>query len=134
MLQDSGVHVYTMQDVDRHGIAGVLDMALSRIDPYRNRPLHCTFDIDSIDPIAAPGTGTLARGGLSYRESHFICEEMAATGRLVGLDLVEVNPLIDSIPQEQMHGDDPEMGPASVTVQLACELALSALGKNIMQK
>merc|ERR1719498_271851 len=117
MLQDSGVHVYTMQDVDRHGIAGVLDMALSRIDPYRNRPLHCTFDIDSIDPIAAPGTGTLARGGLSYREAHYICEEMAATGRLVGMDVVEINPLVDTLP-ERMHGDDPDAGAASETVQL----------------
>jgi len=133
MLQESGAHVYTMQDVDRHGIAQVMAMALSKIDPHNNRPLHLTLDIDGIDPGAAPGTGTLARGGLSYRESHFICEEMALTNRLVGCDLVEVNPLVDSLP-EQMHGDDPDLGPASATVQLCCELALSVLGKTILQK
>jgi len=132
MLQESGAHVYTMHDVDRHGIAQVMSMALSRVDPHKNRPMHLTLDIDGMDPAAAPGTGTLARGGLSYRETHFICEEMASTNRLVGCDIVEVNPLVDQLP-ETMHGDDPDMGPASCTVQLACELALSALGKTILQ-
>jgi arginase len=133
MLQNSGANVFTMQDVDRHGISQVMAMALNKIDPYNNRPLHLTLDIDGIDPISAPGTGTLARGGLSYRESHYICEEMASTNRLVGCDLVEVNPLVDHLP-ETMHGDDPEMGPASSTVQLCCELALSCLGKTILQR
>merc|ERR1719305_943805 len=84
--------------------------------------------------MAAPGTGTLARGGISYREAHYICEELAGTNRLVGLDLVEVNPLIDTLPEEQMHGDDPDMGPCSCTVGLTCELALSALGKTILSR
>jgi arginase len=132
-LQTSGVHIFTMHDVDRHGISQVIAMAMSKIDPYNNRPVHLTFDIDGIDPAAAPGTGTLARGGLNYRESHFICEELASSNRLVGLDLVEVNPLVDALP-EKMHGDDPTMGPASCTVQLCCELALSALGKTIIQR
>jgi len=134
LLQNSGAHIFTMQDVDRHGIAQVMSMALSKIDPYSQRPLHLTLDIDGIDPIAAPGTGTLARGGLSYRETHYICEEMASTNRLVGLDLVEVNPLVDTLLEAQMHGDDPDLGPASCTVQLCCELALSALGKTIIQR
>jgi arginase len=133
MLQESGAHIFTMQDVDRHGIAQCVSMALSKIDPYNNRPIHMTLDIDGIDPIAAPGTGTLARGGLTYREAHYICEEMAATNRLVGTDIVEVNPLVDMLP-EKMHGDDPDMGPASITVQLCVELALSVLGKNIIHR
>lgn len=131
MLRSSGAHIYTMAHVDRLGIAQVVAMALQRIDPQNNRPLHLTFDIDAIDPVYAPGTGTLARGGLSYRESHFICEEMAATHRLVGMDLVEINPLVDHIP-ERMHGDDLEMAPTSQTIQLGIELVLSALGKNIL--
>jgi len=131
LLQESGVHVFTMALVDRIGIAQVMDMALSRVDPYHNRPLHLSFDIDAIDPVYAPGTGTLARGGLTYRESHYICEEMASTNRLVGMDLVEVNPLVDHLP-ERMHGDDVDMGPTTQTVSLAMELVLSSLGKNIM--
>lgn len=131
MLQESGVHIFTMAHVDRFGIAQVVSMALNRIDPYNNRPLHLTLDIDGIDPVCAPGTGTLARGGLTFRESHYICEEMAASNRLVGMDLVEVNPLVDHLP-ERMHGDDPDLAPASQTVQLACGLVLSSLGKNIL--
>lgn len=131
MLKASGVHTFTMSQVDRLGISQVVTLALQRIDPNNERPLHLTFDIDAIDPVYAPGTGTLARGGLSYREAHFICEEMAATQRLVGMDLVEINPLVDHIP-DRMHGDDPEMAPTSQTVQLGVELILSALGKNIL--
>lgn len=134
MLQESGCHIFTMQDVDRHGISQVMSMAMSKIDPYNNRPIHLTLDVDGIDPAVAPGTGTLARGGLSYRETHYICEDLAATNRLVGCDLVEVNPLVDYLPEEQMHGDDPDLGPASCTVQLCCELALSVLGKTIIQR
>jgi len=122
---------YTMNHVDRLGIAQVVDMALSRVDPYSNRPLHLTFDIDGIDPVYAPGTGTLARGGLTYRESHYICEELASRSRLVGMDLVEVNPLVDHLP-ERMHGDDPNLRPTTQTVGLAMELCLSSLGKNIL--
>lgn len=132
MLCESGCHIYTMQDVDRYGISKVVSMARSKVDPYDNRPIHLTLDIDGLDPIAAPGTGTLARGGLSYREAHFICEELASTNRLVGCDLVEVNPLVDILPVEQMHGDDPDLGPCSCTVSLCCELALSVLGRTIL--
>lgn len=108
-------------------------MALEAVDPYHKRPLHLSFDIDAIDPAYAPGTGTLARGGLTYRESHYICEELATTNRLVGMDLVEVNPLVDVRPA-RMHGDDPDMAPTTTTVSLAMELCLSGLGKNILNQ
>ena len=110
-------------------------------------PLHLSLDIDSVDPHFAPGTGTAARGGLSYREIHYICEELALTRRLVSMDLVEVNPGLDppSPPPSEngetageakrsssMHGDHPAIrGGASPTVRLAVELVLSALGKVI---
>jgi len=134
MLHNSNVHVFTMRDVDKHGIAKVIEKALKAIDPNNNRPLHLTLDIDAVDPHFAPGTGTCARGGLTYREIHYVCEEMALTERLVSMDLVEVNPGLDPPPNPEasMHGDNPELLPASPTVQLGVELALSALGKRIM--
>merc|ERR1719421_1525068 len=87
-----------MREVDKHGIAKVMEMALSAIDPNGFRPLHLSLDIDAVDPHFAPGTGTAARGGLSYREIHYICEECALTKRLVSMDLVEVNPGLDPPP------------------------------------
>jgi len=132
MLQESGAHVFTMAQVDRLGIAQVMALAIEKVDPYHRRPLHLTFDIDAIDPVFAPGTGTLARGGLTYRESHYICEEMSATNRLVAMDLVEVNPLVDIRPRESMHGDDPDLAATTTTVSFALELCFSCLGKNIL--
>merc|ERR1719162_1801039 len=110
-----------MAQVDRLGIAQVMALAIEKVDPYHRRPLHLTFDIDAIDPVYAPGSGTLARGGLTYRESHYICEELSSTKRLVGMDLVEINPLVDQRP-ERMHGDDPDLLPTTTTVSLGMEL------------
>merc|ERR1712048_1010981 len=98
-----------MGDVDRLGICRVIEDALERVDPNRKRPIHLSLDVDGIDPQVAPGTGTCARGGLTYREIHYICEELALTRRLVSMDLVEINPGIDSAPQPKMHGDDERM-------------------------
>jgi len=132
LLKDSGLHVFTMQDIDRHGIGSVMEMALERIDRKGVRPLHLSFDIDACDPTCAPGTGTLARGGLSYREAHYVCERLAATARLGSMDMVEVNIDLDEPGKQQvMHGDDPNIrgGP---TVSFAMELIASALGKVIL--
>ena len=90
MLRRSGVRIFTMRDVDKHGIARVVEMAIEAVGPNHDNPLHLSLDIDSVDPHFAPGTGTAARGGLSYREIHYICEELALTKRLVSMDLVEV--------------------------------------------
>ena len=72
-----------MRDVDKHGIARVCEMAIEALDPSHSCPIHLSLDIDGVDPHFAPGTGTCARGGLSYREVHYVCEEMSLTGRLV---------------------------------------------------
>lgn len=134
MLKASNVHVYTMRDVDKYGIARVVEMAMQGIDPNGRLPLHLSLDIDGVDPMYAPGTGTCARGGLTYREIHYVCEELALSERLVGMDLVEVNPALEQStpPRERLHGDNPDLKPTTPTVQLAVELVLSALGKTIM--
>lgn len=78
--------------------------------------LAASLDLDSLDPIYAPGVGTPVDGGLTYREAHMACELIAETGLLVGMDLVEVNPILDH---------------RNRTAELAVELALSALGRRV---
>lgn len=79
----------------RHGIGKVMDMALAWIGS--DTPIHLSFDIDALDPMWAPSTGTAVRGGLTLREGDFIAECVAETGSLIALDLVEVNPSLDEV-------------------------------------
>ena len=116
LVRQSGVHVFTMSDIDRQGLATVTRRALSLI--LRGRAdLHVSFDLDACDPTIAPGVGTAVRGGLSYREAHMLLEMVAETGRLRALDLVEVNPSLET------H---------NTTADLAVGLALSALGQRVL--
>ncbi|KAJ4291589.1 Arginase, catabolizes arginine to ornithine and urea [Collariella sp. IMI 366227] len=79
-----------MFDIDRHGIGRVMEMALAHIGS--DTPIHLSFDVDALDPMWAPSTGTPVRGGLTLREGDYICECVHQTGSLVAVDLVEVNP------------------------------------------
>jgi len=115
-IRASGVHVFTMKDIDRDGIAAVADRALA-LATAGTGGLHVSFDLDVCDPSIAPGVGTPVKGGLDYREAHLIMELIADSGRLLALDLVEVNPTLDV---------------RNATAILAAELALSALGQNIL--
>jgi arginase len=115
-IRDSHVHLFTMKDIDQHGIATVMTRALA-IAGRGTIGVHVSADLDVCDPSIAPGVGTPVKGGLDYREAHTVMEMVADSGRLVALDLVEVNPILDV--QNQ-------------TAVLAAELALSALGKRII--
>jgi len=115
-VRQSGVHAYTMKDIDRRGIAKVVEEALGTICDG-DAALHVSFDMDGVDPGISPGVGTPVRGGLSYREAHLLMEMAADTERLVALDVVEVNPVLDL---------------QNATAILGCELILSALGKEIL--
>jgi arginase len=115
-IRDSGVHVFTMKDIDRVGMAEVAERAL-RLASDGTGGLHVSFDMDACDPGIAPGVGTPVRGGLSYREAHLLMELVADTGRLLALDLVEINPTLDV---------------RNETAVLAAELASSALGQRIL--
>ena len=115
-IRTAGVHVFTMKDVDRHGIATVAERAIA-LASTGTGGIHVSFDLDVCDPTIAPGVGTPVKGGLDYRESHMIMELVADSQRLVALDLVEVNPTLDL---------------RNVTAEFAAELALSALGKRIL--
>ncbi|MGD9904673.1 MAG: arginase [Vicinamibacterales bacterium] len=116
IVKAAGVHAFTMKDVDRLGIAGVMDRAIAAASAGTGG-IHVSFDLDVCDPTIAPGVGTPVKGGLDYREAHFVMEAVAESGRLVALDLVEVNPALDV---------------RNTTAELAAELALSALGKRIL--
>jgi arginase len=116
LVRDSKVHVFTMKDVDRLGITEVMDRALT-LACDGTAGVHVSFDMDVCDPSIAPGVGTPVKGGLNYREAHVVMEMVAERGRLTSLDLVEVNPTLDLRNQ---------------TAELGVELALSALGKQIL--
>lgn len=131
LLRESGVFFYTMHEVDRYGIGQVVEMAVHNVNPFADRPVHISFDIDSCDPSIAPGTGTCSRGGLSFREAHFIMERLSMTNNLVSCDIVEVNPNLDVKVEGKMHGDDPHIQTDLMTVRLGVELVASALGKTI---
>jgi arginase len=115
-IRASGVRVFTMKDIDRDGIATVAERAIA-VAAEGTGGIHVSFDLDVCDPSIAPGVGTPVRGGLNYREAHMIMELVADAARLVALDLVEINPTLDV---------------RNATAELAVELALSALGKNIL--
>ena len=115
VLRASGATVFTMQQIDRQGLASVVMQALDVVRAAGGG-FHVSFDLDVIDPSHAPGVGTPVPGGISYREAHLIMELVAETGGLTSLDLVEVNPILDR---------------ENVTGQLAAEMAWSACGKSI---
>ncbi len=115
-LRAHNIHVFTMSDIDQRGMTNVMQQAIAIAGQYDN-PIHLSLDLDSLDPREAPGVGTPVRGGLSYREAHLAMELVAASHRLVSMDVVEVNPILDS---------------ENTTAKLAVELILSALGKKIL--
>jgi len=115
-IRAAKITVFTMKDVDRLGIAQVMERALS-IACQDTGGLHVSFDMDVCDPTIAPGVGTAVKGGLDYREAHMVMEMIAECGRLTSVDLVEVNPTLDL---------------RNTTAELGTELALSAMGKQIL--
>lgn len=116
LLREAGVLVLTMADIDRRGMYDVTAEAIAHASEG-TRGLHVSFDMDVVDPSEAPGVGTPVHGGITYREAHLAMELVAASERLISMDLVEVNPILDQ---------------ANRTAQLATELALSATGKRII--
>src|SRR5579871_2060436 len=94
LVRNSGVHVFTMKDIDRNGIASVVEQAVA-LAGAGTAGIHVSLDLDACDPTIAPGVGTAVKGGLDYREAHTAMEIIADSGRLTALDLVEVNPTLD---------------------------------------
>ncbi len=108
---------FTMTDIDRRGMLACVEDAIE-IASKASGGFAVTFDVDVIDPRFAPGSGTLVRGGITYREAHLALEVIAENnGKMRSFEIVEVNPMLDK---------------SNITVELAGELILSALGKTIL--
>ncbi|MBI1798146.1 MAG: arginase [Candidatus Eisenbacteria bacterium] len=116
ILKKSGVTVYTMRDLDERGMRDVVDEATG-IASDGTAGIHISFDLDVVDPEDAPGTGTPVWGGITYREAHLAMEMLSDRAQIVAIDLVEVNPVLDT---------------QNMTGILAAELAQSVLGKRIL--
>jgi arginase len=115
ILKRLGVTVYTMRDIDERGMRDVVDEAV-RIASDGADGIHLSFDLDVVDPEDAPGTGTPVWGGITYREAHLAMELLSDRAEIVAIDLVEVNPVLDT---------------QNMTGVLAAELAQGVLGKRI---
>jgi arginase len=116
LIRECGLKVFTMNDIDRMGIAKVMDEALG-IVTTGTAGFHLSFDLDGCDPSIAPGVGTPVRGGVDYRESRFFMEAVAASGKMLAMEMTEVDPVIDT---------------GNVTAKLTKQLVLSALGKRLI--
>lgn len=115
-VRDSGVHVFTMRDIDERGMKPVMGDAI-RFAMEGTAGFHISFDMDSVDPQQAPGVGTPVPGGLTYREAHLAMEMAGDSGGVLSMEVVEVNPVLDI---------------ANRTADLAVQLIASALGKRIL--
>jgi len=116
LIKKLGIRFYTMREIDERGLAACIDDAI-KIASQGSGGYAVTFDVDVLDPGDAPGSGTLVRGGLSYREAHLAMEKIAEAGGMRSLEVVEINTALDV---------------NNRTAELGVELILSALGKRIL--
>jgi arginase len=118
LLEAAGVTVFSIAVIDRYGITRVVERALE-IATDGTDGFYASFDLDVMDPTVAPGVGTPVPGGLTVREGHLLMEILAASGVMVGLDIVEVNPILDD---------------RNRTARLAVDLILSGTGKRVWKQ
>jgi len=114
-LREADVMVQSIEQIDRIGMLGALEKCIERVSRDVDG-IYLSFDMDALDPRHAPGVGTPVNGGLTFREAHLACEVIAGTGKLIGMDMVEVNPILDIQNQTAIH---------------AVEFIRSALGSRI---
>jgi len=114
--REYGITIYTMRDIDERGMRAILNEAIARVTDGTDG-LHVSLDLDFVDPREAPGVGTPVRGGATYREAHLAMETLWDTERVVSMDLVEVNPVLDEV---------------NHTAELAVGLMASAFGQRIL--
>jgi arginase len=120
-IREKGIKAFTMYDIDKYGIGKVMDLALAHLlKNDKNRPIHLSWDIDAVDPIHAPATGTIVRGGLTYREAHFVAESVAKSGNLASLEMVELNPTLS------------DASGSNETIDLGLGIISSFMGKSII--
>ena len=116
LIAKTGLKFFTMRDIDERGMSACMNDAI-KIASRGTAGYGVTFDVDALDPGDAPGSGTLVRGGLTYREAHLAMEKIAEAGGMRSLEVVEINTALDV---------------NNKTAELGVELILSALGKTIL--
>lgn len=116
IIRESGITAFSMREIDMLGMPEVMRRALEVVTTG-TAGFHLSFDLDGTDPSVAPGVGTPVRGGTNWRESHLVMEQAAETGRLIGLEMTEINPILDK---------------RNKTAKATVELVTSALGKRIL--
>lgn len=116
LIRKLGMRFFTMREIDERGMSACMDEAIA-IASRASAGYAVTFDVDALDPGDAPGSGTLVRGGLTYRESHLAMEKIAEAGGMLSLEVVEINTALDV---------------NNRTAELGVEMILSALGKTIL--
>ncbi len=110
------IEAYSMSDLDKHGVHRIIAKVLTSMRAKVDH-LHVSFDLDSVDPMYAPGVGTPVPGGLTYREAHLIMEAIADTGYMSSLEIAEVNPILDD---------------RNKSAEFAADLIASSMGKRIL--
>jgi len=115
-VRDSGIRAFTMRHIDERGLRSIMEEAIA-IASDGTAGFHLSLDMDYVDPKEAPGVGTPVRGGGTYREAHLAMEMICDSGKMLSMEVVEVNPVIDEVNR---------------TADLAVELVMSALGKRIL--
>lgn len=115
-IRRSGSRVFTMREIDERGMSRIMRRAL-QVVCKDTAGFHVSFDLDALDPEIAPGVGTPVRGGIDLREAHLMMEMIADSGKMIGLEMVELNPILDH---------------RNTTGELAVELILSAFGQRIL--
>jgi arginase len=116
IVRESGVTAFTMRDIDECGLRNIMERAIRTVTDG-TAGFHLSLDMDAVDPDEAPGVGTPVRGGMTYREAHLAMETICDSGRLLSMEIVEVNPVLDD---------------ANRTALLGVELVMSAMGKKIL--
>lgn len=115
-IKKLNVPVYTMSDVDKLGIHRIINRVLKQFKEKVDH-IHVSFDVDSVDPLVAPGVGTPVPGGLNYREAHLLMESIAECGCMSSLEVAEVNPILDQY---------------NKSAEFAAELVASSMGQRIL--
>ena len=115
-INESGITAFTMRDIDQLGMSEVSKRALAVVNAD-TAGFHVSFDLDGCDPEVIPGSGTLVPGGVSFREAHLLLEDCANDGRMISMEVVELNPFLDQ---------------ANVSAERAVTLVQSAFGRSIL--
>jgi len=115
-IRESGIHAYTMRDVDERGMRAIMQEAIGFVNAG-TAGFHVSFDLDGMDPRDVPGTGTPVKGGISWREANLLMEMVSDTGRMTSLEVTELNPILDVKNQSG---------------EVAVDVILSAFGKRIL--